>query len=57
MKHLPNHIIVHVGTNEIRTNKPANGIANSIVKLCIGLKTRDNAVCPELFIGVMLMKI
>ena len=44
MKHLPNHIIVHVGTNEIRTNKSANDIANSIVKLCIGLKTRDNAV-------------
>ena len=43
MRHLPNHIIVHLGTNEIRTNKSANDIANSIVKLRIGLKTRDNA--------------
>ena len=57
MKHLHNHIILHVGTYEIRSKTSANCIANDIVKVCMGLKTNDNAVCPESFTEVMLMKI
>ena len=44
MKYNPNHIIVHVGTNEIRTRKTATKIANDIMKVCMGLKSDDNDV-------------
>ena len=44
MGYKPNHIIVHVGTNEIRTKKTAKGIANDVMKVCKTLKKEDNSV-------------
>ena len=40
----PNHIIVHVGTNEIGTRKNAENIANDIMDVCVKLKNDDNSV-------------
>ena len=44
MEYNPHHIIVHIGTNEIRTKKPAEKIAEDIISLCDHLKNIDNSV-------------
>ena len=38
------HIIVHVGTNEIATRKPASKIANDITKISSEIKNEENSV-------------
>ena len=44
MEYNPNHVIVHVGTNEIRTKKTAEKIAIDIIKLWENLKNKDNTI-------------
>ena len=39
MEYNPRHVIVHLGTNEIGTNKPAEKIPRDIIKLCENLKS------------------
>ena len=40
----PNHIIMHVGTNEINTQRSPETIAAHIIKVCDGLKNSENDV-------------
>ena len=44
MEYNPHHIIVHIGTNEICTKKPAEKIAEDIICLCDHLKNKGNSV-------------
>ena len=44
LEYNPNHVIVHVGTNEIRTKKTAEKIAIDIIKLCENLTNKDNTI-------------
>ena len=44
MKYHPNHIIFHMGTNEIRTNQTAEQIAKKIIKVCDSVQTTENAI-------------
>ena len=42
--HKPNHIILHAGTNDLRTEKTTSQIAKSIMDLTTSLKNNDNLV-------------
>ena len=44
MKFNPDLIIVHVGTNDIRTEKKPEHIAEEIIKLALKIKTDENEV-------------
>ena len=44
LKYHPNHVIIHVGSNDIKTRKNADTIANSIIKVCDGIKIPENDV-------------
>ena len=40
----PNHIILHVGTNELNSGKTIRQISRSIIDLTLSLKTERNIV-------------
>ena len=40
----PDHVILHTGTNDLRSEKTASQIARSITELAISLKVNDNSV-------------
>lgn len=44
LKYKPNHIILHCGTNDIRTRKSARKIAEKIVNVCDNIKRPDNQI-------------
>ena len=44
MEYHPNHVILHVGTNEASTRKTAEDIAKNIISVCNGLKNNDNEI-------------
>ena len=44
MTYDPSHVILHVGTNDITTTKPARNIARDVIKRCDSLKKPDNEI-------------
>ena len=40
----PEHIILHVGTNDLNLEKAASQIANSVIELANSLKNKTNSV-------------
>ena len=40
----PDHVILHTGTNDLRSEKTASQIARSITELAMSLKDNDNSV-------------
>ena len=44
MKHNPDIILLHVGTNDLRSIKSAEDIAKDIIKLSTKIKSKDNEV-------------
>ena len=44
----PNHIILHVGTNELKSSKTASQISRSVIDLALSLKSEANAVTISL---------
>ena len=38
----PDHVILHTGTNDLRSEKTASQIARSITELAMSLKDNDN---------------
>ena len=40
----PNHVILHTGTNDLRSDKTASQIARYITELAMSLKDNDNSV-------------
>ena len=40
----PNHIILHVGTNELKSSKTASQISRSVTDLAMSLKSETNSV-------------
>ena len=44
LQYNPHHVIIHVGTNEIRTKKSAKKIANDIIDVCTEIKSNQNDV-------------
>ena len=44
LKYRPDHVVVHVGSNDIKTRKSADNIANSVIKVCDRMKRPENAV-------------
>ena len=44
----PNHIIVHVRTNELKSTETANQISRSVTDLALSLKLETNAVTISL---------
>ena len=46
----PNHIILHVGTNELKSNKTANQISRSVIDLALSLISEANAVTISLIV-------
>ena len=40
----PDHVILHTGTNDLRSEKNASQIARSITELAMSLKDNDNSV-------------
>ena len=46
----PDHIILHVGTNDLNSEKTSSQIANSIIELHNSLKTIDNEITVSLIV-------
>ena len=46
----PNHIILHVGTNELKSSKTASQISRSVIDLALSLKSETNAVTISLIV-------
>ena len=46
----PNHIILHVGTNELKSCKIASQISRSVIDLALSLKSETNAVTISLIV-------
>ena len=46
----PEHIILHVGTKDLNTERTANQTAKSIIDLCQSLKTKANAITVSLIV-------
>ena len=46
----PNHIILHVGTNELKSSKTASLISRSVIDLALSLKSETNAVTISLIV-------
>ena len=46
----PEHIIIHVGTNDLNSEKTASQIANSIVELALSLKSESNKIYISLIV-------
>ena len=46
----PNHIILHVGTNELKSSKTASQISRSVIDLALSLKSEANAVTISLIV-------
>ena len=46
----PNHIILHVGTNELKSSKVASQISSSVIDLALSLKSETNNVMILLII-------
>ena len=46
----PNHIIFHVGTNELKSSKTASQISRSVIDLAPSLKSEANAVTISLIV-------
>ena len=46
----PNHIILHVGTNELKSSKTASLISRSVIDLALSLKSETNAVMISLIV-------
>ena len=46
----PNHIILHVGTNERKSSKTASQISRSVIDLALSLKSEANAVTISLIV-------
>ena len=44
MKHNPDLVVIHAGTNNLRSDAPANQIADDIIKLAMQVKGNDNDV-------------
>ena len=44
LKYNPNHFIIHVGTNDLRSNQDPETIARNIVKVACNSKTDTNKV-------------
>ena len=40
----PDQIILHVGINDLNSEKRSSQIANSVIDLCNSLKTNDNDI-------------
>ena len=51
MKRNPDGVILHVGTNSLRTNKPAQAIANDISDLAVTLRNGENEVVVSAIIS------
>ena len=45
-----NHIILHVGTNELKSSKTASQISRSIIDLALSLQSETNAVTISLIV-------
>ena len=46
----PNHIILHVGTNEFKSSKTVSQISRSVTDLALSLKSETNAVTISLVV-------
>ena len=46
----PEHIILHVGTNDLNSEKTASQIANSIIELALSLKNETNNIHVSLIV-------
>ena len=46
----PNYIILHVGTNELKSSKTASQISRSIIDLALSLQSETNAVTISLIV-------
>ena len=44
LEYEPDRVILHVGTNELRSSKPANSIATEIIDLANSIKTQENDI-------------
>ena len=44
LEYNPDVVIIHCGTNNLKTDQPADKIAESIIKLANGIKTEENDV-------------
>ena len=44
MNYKSNHVIIHIGTNEINTRKTSGEIANNIIRVCDGIKIEEKNV-------------
>ena len=47
----PNHIILHVGTNELKSSKTASQISKSVIDLTLSLKSETNLVTISLIVS------
>ena len=47
----PNHIILHVGTNELKSSKTASQISKSVIELTLSLKSETNLVTISLTVS------
>ena len=46
----PEHIILHVGTNDLKSEKTASQIANSMIELANSLKNKTNSIHVSLIV-------
>ena len=46
----PNHIILHVGTNELKSSKTASQISTSVIDRALSLQSETNAVAISLIV-------
>ena len=46
----PNHIILHKGTNKLKSSKTASQISRSVIDLALSLKSETNAVTISLIV-------
>ena len=46
----PNHIILHCGTNDLKSERTASQIARSITQLALSLKSKDNKISVSLIV-------
>ena len=46
----PNHLILHVDTNELKSSKTTSQISRSVVDLTLSLKSETNAVAISLIV-------
>ena len=51
----PNHLILHVGTNDLNSNRPPDEIVKAIIDLASGLKSEKSGVSISLIIMRVLV--